>query len=180
MFWNNTEKNKRNLKNLSEKEIQKQLYGDILGKGEYRVEVMDSDAILKEKEARPIEEKFDAKIKKEVDEEIHGLQNEFKHLKNEVSRLRKEKEALERSEFWFKPPFLKAKHLIVIGSIVILLAFMIACLITINFIIKEVKPKGYQTISSKGSLSANEKKIPVEAKKEIVPVKKKQPKRPRN
>lgn len=180
MFWKKNGKDKKNLRNLSEKEIQRQLYGDILKKGEYRVEVMDSAAIFKEKGERPIEEKFDAKIKKEVNEEIHNLQNEFKLLKNEVNRLRREKEALERSDFWFRPPFLKAKHLIVIGSIVVLLAFVITCLVAVNFIIKEIKPGGRQTIGSKSSSSLGKKKVSTKSKKELIPVKKKQPKRPRN
>lgn len=141
MFWKKSDKNEKNLKNLSEKEIQKQLYGDYLSKGGYRVEVMDSAAIVEEKEEKPIEEKVDSKMKKEVEAELKSLQSEFKHLKDEVNRLRREKESLERVEFWFKPPFLKVKHLIVIGSIVVLLVVMVAAVLAIRFVIKEIRAK---------------------------------------
>lgn len=139
MFWKRSDKKEKNLKNLSEKEIQKQLYGNYLGKGGYKLEVMDSAAIVEGKEEKPIEEKFDSKIKKEVDAELKSLQAEFKHLKDEVNRLRREKESLARTEFWFKPPFLKVKHLIVIGSAVVLLAVMVASVFTVKFIIKGVR-----------------------------------------
>jgi len=109
VFWKKSDKKEKNLKNLSEKEIQKQLYGNYLGKGGYKLEVMDSAAIVEGKEEKPIEEKFDSKIKKEVDAELKGLQSEFKRLKDEVNRLKKEKESLERTEFWFKPPCVQAK-----------------------------------------------------------------------
>lgn len=141
MFWKRSDKKEKNLKNLSEKEIQKQLYGNYNGKSGYKIEVMDSAAIVKEKEEKPIEEKFDGKIKKEVDAELKSLQAEFKHLKDEVNRLRKEKESLERAEFWFKPPFLKVKHLIMIGSVVVLLLVMVASVFTVKFIIKEFKDR---------------------------------------
>lgn len=140
MFWKKSEKEK-NLKNLSEKEIQKQLYGDYLGRGDFRVEVMDSAAIVEEKEEKPIEEKVDSKIKKEVDAELKSLQSEFRRLKDEVNRLKREKESLERTEFWFKPPFVKVKYLIVIGSIVVLLAVMVAAVFMVRFAIKEIKAK---------------------------------------
>ncbi len=139
MLWKRSDKKEKNLKNLSEKEIQKQLYGNYLGKGGYRIEVMDSSPIVEEKEGKPIEEKFDSKIKKEVEAELKGLQSEFKHLKDEVNRLRKEKDSLERAEFWFKPPFLKVKHLIIIGSAVVLIGVMVASVFMVKFIIKEIK-----------------------------------------
>jgi len=139
VLWKRSDKKEKNLKNLSEKEIQKQLYGNYLGKGGYRIEVMDSSAIVEEKEGKPIEEKFDSKIKKEVEAELKGLQTEFKHLKDEVNRLRKEKDSLERAEFWFKPPFLKVKHLIIIGSAVVLIGVMVASVFMVKFIIKEIK-----------------------------------------
>ena len=151
MFWKKSDKKEKNLKNLSEKEIQKQLYGNYLGKGGYKLEVMDSAAIVEGKEEKPIEEKFDSKIKKEVDAELKGLQSEFKRLKDEVNRLKKEKESLERTEFWFKPPFLKVKHLIVVGSAVVLLLVMVASVFTVKFIIKEIKegkPSGATKIES--------------------------------
>lgn len=143
MFWKSSDKDKKekNLKNLSEKEIQKQLYGDYLGGAGYKVEVMDSAAIIEEKEGKPIEEKIDSRIKKEVDAELKNLQTEFKRLKDEVNRLKREKESLESAEFWFKPPFLKAKHLIVIGSLVVLLVAMVAAVVTVKFVIKEIKSK---------------------------------------
>lgn len=141
MFWKKSDKKEKNLKNLSEKEIQKQLYGDYLGRGGYRVEVMDSAAIVEGKEEKPIEEKFDSKIKKEVDAELKSLQSEFKHLKDEVNRLKREKESLERTEFWFKPPFLKVKHLIIIGSFVVLLVVMVAAVFTVKFVVREIKAK---------------------------------------
>lgn len=139
MLWKRSDKKEKNLKNLSEKEIQRQLYGNYLGKGGYSLEVMDSSAIVEEKEGKPIEEKFDSKIKKEVEAELKGLQSEFKHLKDEVNRLRKEKDSLERAEFWFKPPFLKVKHLIIIGSAVVLIGVMVASVFMVKFIIKEIK-----------------------------------------
>jgi hypothetical protein len=139
VFWKRSDKKEKNLKNLSEKEIQKQLYGDYLGKGEYRLEVMDSAAIVESKDEKPIEEKFDSKLKKEVDAELKGLQSEFRHLKDEVNRLKREKESLERTEFWFKPPFLKVKHLIVIGSVVVLLGVMVVSVFTVKFIIKGMR-----------------------------------------
>ena len=46
MFWKKSDKKEKNLKNLSEKEIQKQLYGNYNGKSGYRLEVMDSAAII--------------------------------------------------------------------------------------------------------------------------------------
>ena len=139
MLWKRSDKKEKNLKNLSEKEIQKQLYGTYTVKSAERLEVMDSAAIVKEKDEKPIEEKFDSKIKKEVEAELKGLHAEFKHLKDEVKRLRKEKESLERTEFWFKPPFLKVKHLIIIGSAVVLLGVMVGSVFMVKFIIKEMK-----------------------------------------
>lgn len=139
MFWKKSDKKEKNLKNLSEKEIQRQLYGNYLGKGIEKLEVMDSAAIVEEKDEKPIQEKFDNKIKQELDAELKDVQTEFKRLRDEVNRLRKEKESLERTEFWFKPPFLKVKHLIVIGSIVVLLAVMVVSVFAVRFIIKEIK-----------------------------------------
>ena len=73
----------KNLKNLSEKDIQKQLYGDYL-KAEDRVEVMDSSFIVREGKESPILEKVDQKARKEVGAELDSLKSEFKRLQGEV------------------------------------------------------------------------------------------------
>lgn len=139
MFGKRSDKGK-NLKNLSEKEIQKQLYGEYL-KGAYGVEVMDSSFLVKEKEEHPIHEKLDTKAKKELNAELEGLKSEFKRLQGEVNRLSKEKESLDRSEIWFRPPLLKTKHLVIIGSVVVLLAVAAASFFTIRFFVTKVGHK---------------------------------------
>jgi hypothetical protein len=75
----------KNLKNLSEKEIQKQLYGEYL-KDEERVEVMDSSFIANEREEYQIKEKIDDKARKELTAELDGLKTEFKRLQGEIGR----------------------------------------------------------------------------------------------
>lgn len=141
MFWKKSKEREKQLKALSEKEIQKQLYGEYLGKSERGIEVMDSSAIFESKDERPIEEKFDAKIKKEVAEELDNLRVEFKRLKDEVTRLRKQREALERAEVKLKLPFLKIQHLVIIGSVVVLLVIALISAFTIRFMLTTVAPK---------------------------------------
>lgn len=140
MIWKKPKKEKQ-IKPLSEKEIQSQLYGEYLGKSAHKVEVMDSSAILERKDERPIEEKYDAKIKKEVKEELESLRSEFKRLKEEVNRLRKQREALERAQVRFKFPFLKTQHLIIIGSVVVLLAVIIVSILVVRFMFAKVSVK---------------------------------------
>lgn len=140
MFWKKTKKEKQ-IKSLSEKEIQNQLYGKYLGRGEHKVEVMDSSAIVEHKDERPIEEKYDAKIKKEFGEELENLRAEFKHLKGEVNRLRKQREALERAEVGIKLPFLKTRHLVVIGSIVVLSAIILTSILAVRFMFAKVSAR---------------------------------------
>lgn len=144
MLWKKSKEKEKSPKALSEKEIQKQLYGEYLGKGEQKVEVMDSSAILENKDERPVKEKYDANVKKELSEELENLQVEFKRLKDEVNRLRKQRESLERAQVGFKPPFLKTRHLILIGSVVVLLAIMVASILVVKFMFAKVafkKPK---------------------------------------
>ncbi len=137
MFWKKTDKTDKSVKNLSEKDIQKQLYGGYLG----RVEVMDSSFIVKEKEEAPIEEKFDAKLKKELNAELESLKGEFKRLQGEVGRLKKDKESLEHSEIWFKPPFLKTRQLVIIGSLVVLILAASGSFFAVKFFISKVSHK---------------------------------------
>lgn len=131
----------RGLKKLSEKEIQKQLYGNYLDKEDSRVEVMDSSAIAKEFDKATIKEEIDGETKKEIENGLKDIQSEFKRLSIEVKRLRKEKEVLEHSVSWFKLPFLKTKYLVIIGSLVILSAVIIVSFLAIRFIVKEVGAK---------------------------------------
>ncbi len=138
MFWRKSKEKEKELKALSEKEIQKQLYGEYLGKKEQPFEVMDSSAILESKNERPIEEKYDAKIKQELGEELDNLRGEFKRLKDEVTRLKKKREALERTETALKLPFLKTQHLIIIGSAVVLLLIVITSILVIKFMFTKV------------------------------------------
>ena len=142
MFWKKYDRADKNVKNLSEKDIQRQLYGNYLNK----VEVMDSSFLVKEKGEAPIREKYDEKVKKELKAELEGLKGEFKHLQGEVNRLRKDKESLERSEIWFKPPFLKAKHLVIIGSLVVLIAVALVSFFAVRFFLSKVSHK--ETASS--------------------------------
>jgi len=137
LFWKKSDKVDKNVKNLSEKDIQRQLYGGYLDK----VEVMDSSFLVKEKEEVPIQEKFNSKAKKELKAELEGLKGEFKRLQGEVNRLRKDKESLERSEIWFKPPFLKAKHLVVIGSLVVLIAVASVSFFAIKLFVSKISHK---------------------------------------
>ncbi|KPK42763.1 MAG: hypothetical protein AMJ78_01215 [Omnitrophica WOR_2 bacterium SM23_29] len=141
MFWKKAKRKEEQVKALSEKEIQKQLYGQYLGKDEPRVEVMDSSAIGEQKDERPIEEKYSAKAKRQLKEEIEGLKTEFKHLRDEVNRLRKEREALERAEAGLKLPFLKTHHLVIIGSVVVLLVAIIASVLVVRFMFTKVAAK---------------------------------------
>ncbi len=154
MFWRRSQDKDKGVKKLSEKEIQRQLYGDYLSKDAYGIEVMDSTAIVKEKEERPIEEKFDAKIKKEVSAELESLKGEFKHIKEEVSRLKKEKEALEHSESAFKLPFFKTRHLVIIGSIVVLLVILAGSILVVKFLITKVAPQKTVVVADKRTVSA--------------------------
>ncbi len=150
MFWKKPKEKEKQLKNLSEKEIQKQLYGEYLGRGEHKVEVMDSSAIVEQKDERPIEEKYDAKIKKEFSEELKDLRDEFKRLKDEVNRLRKQREALERTEAGFKVPFLKTRHLVVIGSVVVILAIIITSILAIKFMFAKAATKKLKIATTAG------------------------------
>lgn len=150
MFWRKSKKKEEQLKALSEKEIQKQLYGEYLGKGDLRVEVMDSSAIVEHKEERPIEEKYDSKIRKGLSKELDSLKAEFKHLKEEVNRLKKQKEALEHAGTSFKLPFLKTQHLVIIGSVVVLSAIVLVSVFAIRFMVTKVsakKPKIVETVA---------------------------------
>ena len=137
MFWKKPDKTDKSVKNLSEKDIQRQLYGDYLDK----VEVMDSSFIVKENEEAPIQEKPDAKMKKELNAELEGLKGEFKHLQGEVNRLKRDKESLERPEIWFKPPFLKTRHLVIIGSLVVLILVASGSFFAIKFFVSKVSHK---------------------------------------
>ncbi len=137
MFWKKTDKIDKSVKNLSEKDIQKQLYGGYLG----RVEVMDSSFLVKEKEEVRIEEKLDVKLKKELNAELEQLKGEFKRLQGEVGRLKKDKESLEHSEIWFKPPFLKTGQLVIIGSLVVLILAVSGSFFAVKFFISKVSHK---------------------------------------
>jgi hypothetical protein len=130
----------KNFKNLSEKEIQKQLYGEYL-KDEERVEVMDSSFIANEREEYQIKEKIDDKARKELTAELDGLKAEFKRLQGEVGRLKKEKESLDKSDIWFRPPLLKTRHLVIIGSVVVLIAAATIIVLTFKFFVSKVGHK---------------------------------------
>ena len=152
MFWKKSERSDKSVKNLSEKDIQRQLYGNYADK----VEVMDSSFLVKEKEDVPIRESIDAKAKKELNAELDGLKGEFKRLQNEVNRLKRDKESFERREIWFKPPFLNTRHLVIIGSLVVLIAIASVSFFTLRFFISRVSHKeatptlaGYETTISK-------------------------------
>jgi len=153
----------KNLKNLSEKEIQKQLYGEYL-KDEERVEVMDSSFIANEREEYQIKEKIDDKARKELTAELDGLKTEFKRLQGEVGRLKKEKESLDRSDIWFRPPLLKTRHLVIIGSVVVLIAAAAIIVLTFKFFVSKV--------SHKESNKPAVQKVSEPAKKSIKNVKK--------
>jgi len=158
LFGNKQDKEK-NLKNLSEKDIQKQLYGDYL-KPEYRVEVMDSSFIVKEAKESPIQEKVDIKAKKELGAELDGLKSEFKKLQGEVNRLKREKESLDKPEIWFRPPLLKTKQLVIIGSIVVLFAVAAGVVFTARFLVSKVGHKDDSPESIKSVLETPRKEIP--------------------
>lgn len=176
MFGKRSDKEK-NLKNLSEKEIQKQLYGEYL-KGAYRVEVMDSSFLVKEKEEHPIHEKVDTKIKKELSAELEGLKSEFKRLQGEVNRLRKEKESLDKPEIWFRPPLLKTRHLVIIGSVVVLLAVAAASFFTIRFFVTKVGHKEEIKASVPASSQPAKKKAAAKSASVKKPSKKAKEKKP--
>jgi hypothetical protein len=150
----------KNLKNLTEKDIQKQLYGEYL-KDESRIEVMDSSFIVKESKDHAIQEKTDIKARKELGAELDGLKSEFKRLQGEVNRLKKDKESLDRTDIWFKPPLLKTKHLVIIGSIVVLLAVAAGVVGAAKYIISKVgHNEGTKTSIQKVSAGAAKKEIP--------------------
>ncbi|HOX09968.1 MAG TPA: hypothetical protein PLV09_05365 [Candidatus Omnitrophota bacterium] len=158
----------KNLKNLSEKDIQKQLYGDYL-KAEDRVEVMDSSFIVREGKESPILEKVDQKARKEVGAELDSLKSEFKRLQGEVNRLKKEKESLDKPDIWFRPPLLKTRQLVIIGSIVVLLAFAGGIVYTAKFLVSKMGHSG----GSKASIEKSVEPVKKEAAaKKIVPSKK--------
>jgi len=174
LFWKKYDKTDRSVKNLSEKDIQRQLYGNYLDK----VEVMDSSFLLKEKEEVPIHERFDEKAKKELKAELEGLKGEFKRLKGEVNRLRKDKESLERSEIWFKPPFLKAKHLVIIGSLVVLIAVASVSFFAIRFFISKVSHKEASSLSISSDKALTKKETPTKVTAANKPAKKAGVKKP--
>ena len=168
MFWKKHDRTAKSIKNLSERDIQKQLYGNYLDK----VEVMDSSFLVKEKEKTPIHEKYDEKVKKELKVELEGLKGEFKRLQGEVNRLTKDKESLERSEIWFKPPFLKARDLVIIGSIVVLIAIASASYLTIRFFVSKVGHKETASTVLKSGSAVTKKGTPAKATSTKKPVKK--------
>ncbi|MDD4879016.1 MAG: hypothetical protein PHR22_00985 [Candidatus Omnitrophica bacterium] len=172
MFWKKTDKTDKNIKNLSERDIQRQLYGNYLDK----VEVMDSSFIVKEKEEAPIKEKFDAKAKKEIGTELEELKGEFKRLQGEVNRLKKDKESLERPEIWFKPPFLKTRQLVVIGSLVVLILAASASFLAIKFFISKVSHKEPPVLSE--TKVSKKKTVPSKSSAVKKPVKKAGEKKP--
>lgn len=175
MFWKKYDKTDKNVKNLSEKDIQKQLYGNYLDK----VEVMDSSFLLKEKDEVPIHERLDEKAKKELKAELEGLKGEFNRLKGEVNRLRKDKESLEHSEIWFKPPFLKAKHLVIIGSVVVLITVASISFFVIRFFISKVSHKEVPSVSLKSEATVSKKETaPSKITAVKKPVKKAREKKP--
>ncbi|KPK38948.1 MAG: hypothetical protein AMJ78_09260 [Omnitrophica WOR_2 bacterium SM23_29] len=153
MFWKKPREKEGQLKALSEKEIQKQLYGEYSGRGDRGFEVMDSSAIGEQEKGRPIEEKYDAKLKKELSKELENLKAEFKHLKEEVNRLKRQKETLERAGAGFKLPFLKTQHLVIIGSVVVSLAIIVAGLFVIKFMVTKVPTKKTKTVEIVGAPS---------------------------
>ena len=171
MFWNKSDKTDKSVKNLSEKEIQKQLYGGYIGK----VEVMDSSFIVKENEEAPIKEKLDAKLKKELNAELEELKGEFKRLQGEVGRLKKDKESLERSEIWFKPPFLKTRQLVMIGSLVVLILVASGSFFAIKFFVSKVNHK--EPVLAETTISKKET-VPSKITAVKKPVKKAREKKP--
>lgn len=174
MFWKKPDKTDKSVKNLSERDIQSQLYGKYLEK----VEVMDSSFLVKEKGEVPIHEKFDEKAKKELKAELEGLKGEFKRLQGEVNRLRKDKESLERSEIWFKPPFLKAKHLVIIGSLVVLIAAASVSFFAIKFFISKVGHKEIALPSLSSGTTVTKKETPAKVTTARKPAKKVKGKKP--
>ena len=177
MFGNKPDKEK-NLKNLSEKDIQKQLYGDYL-KDEYRVEVMDSSFIVKENKESPIQEKVDQKAKKEVGAELDSLKSEFKRLQGEVNRLKKEKESLDKPDIWFRPPLLKTRQLVIIGSIVVLLAVAAGVVYTAKFLVSKVgRSEGSKASIERSAETAKKEAPAVKSAPARKPVKKAVRKKP--
>lgn len=174
MFWKKYDKTDKSVKNLSEKDIQRQLYGNYLEK----IEVMDSSFLLKEKAEVPIHERLDEKAKKELKAELEGLKGEFKRLKGEVNRLRKDKESLERSEIWFKPPFLKAKHLVIIGSLVVLIAVASISFFAVRFFISKVSHKEASSLSISSDKALTKKETPTKTTAANKPAKKVRVKKP--
>jgi len=168
LFWKKNDRTDKSVKNLSERDIQRQLYGNYLDK----VEVMDSSFLVKEKEEVPIREKYDEKVKKELKTELDGLKGEFKRLQGEVNRLRKDKESLERSEIWFKPPFLKVRHLVIIGSIVVLIAIASASYLAIRFFVSKVGHKETASTVLKSGSAVTKKETPAKTTSTKKPVKK--------
>lgn len=168
MFWKKSDKTDKGVKNLSEKEIQRQLYGGYLDK----VEVMDSSFIVNQKEEAPIQERVDAKAKKEINAELEGLKGEFKRLQAEVNRLKKDKESLERSEIWFKPPFLKTRHLVVIGSIVVVVVVVLVSFVTIKFFVSKIGQKQIVSPSVTSAAPAAKKEAPPKVPTSKKPAKK--------
>lgn len=168
MFWKKHDATDKGVKNLSERDIQRQLYGNYMDK----VEVMDSSFLVKEKEEVPIHERYDEKVKKELKAELEGLKGEFKRLHGEVNRLRKDKESLERSEIWFKPPFLKARQLVIIGSIVVLIALASVSLFAVRFFISKVSHKETVPSALSSGPAVTKKGTPAKVSPAKKPVKK--------
>lgn len=168
MFWKKQDGTDKSVKNLSERDIQRQLYGNYIDK----VEVMDSSFLVKEKEEVPIHERYDEKVKKELKAELEGLKGEFKRLKGEVNRLRKDKESLERSEIWFKPPFLKARQLVIIGSVVVLIALASISFFAVKFFVSKVGHKETASTVLKSGSAVTKKETPAKTTPTKKPVKK--------
>lgn len=143
LFWEKTGKKEKDVRKLSEKEIQRQLYGDYRG----RVEVMDSSYLSKQNEEEPIREKVDAKAKKEINSELEALKSEFKRLESEVNRLKKDKKSLERPEVWFRPPLLKTRQLVIIGSVTVIIIASVVGFFAVRFFVSKVNRKPVPEVS---------------------------------
>jgi len=91
-------------------------------------------------------------------------------------RLKKDKESLERPEIWFKPPFLKTRHLVIIGSLVVLILAASGSFFAIKFFVSKVSHK--QPVLAETTVPKKKETVPSKTTAVKKPVKKAGRKKP--
>jgi len=96
-----------------------------------------------------------------------------------VNRLKKEKESLDKPDIWFRPPLLKTRQLVIIGSIVVLLAVAAGVVYTAKFLVSKVgRSEGSKASIERSAETAKKEAPAVKSAPARKPVKKAVRKKP--